>query len=143
MIVSAVCFRLTKAGPEILLVRTKGRKYWTFPKGHVEPGESPVEAAHRESREEAGVSGRVDPDPLGEYAYPGGSGPEKGERIVTAYLMELEDQADPEEPWRDPTWCGPEKAEKKLGKGRDERYGKEQARILHVALVRIAQRNSG
>jgi|GEM_PF-4495095 len=32
---------------------------WTFPKGRLERGESPAQAAAREAREEAGISGRV------------------------------------------------------------------------------------
>ena len=40
-------------GPRCLLIR-RGRE-WIFPKGHVEPGESPEEAARREVLEETGI----------------------------------------------------------------------------------------
>ena len=47
-----------KSGPpaEFLLL-WHGGKYWNFPKGHVESGETPLEAALREAAEEAGLSG--------------------------------------------------------------------------------------
>jgi ADP-ribose pyrophosphatase YjhB (NUDIX family) len=45
---------------EALLVRpSDGSEAWVLPKGHIEPGEQPEEAAIREVREEAGVQSRV------------------------------------------------------------------------------------
>lgn len=53
-----VVFRPEGETPSILMVLDRfGR--WSFPKGHVEPGESDEEAALREIEEETGVSGRV------------------------------------------------------------------------------------
>jgi len=47
--------RTTDRGFEwLLLQKPNGR--WEFPKGKVEPGEGPVEAAVREAREESGLS---------------------------------------------------------------------------------------
>lgn len=46
-------------GEEVLLIATAGGRRWQLPKGHLEPGERPDEAAVREVREETGVSGRV------------------------------------------------------------------------------------
>lgn len=55
-----VVFRLENGEPWILIVRArKNPTAWIFPKGHVEPGESAVQAALREVREEAGVEGVV------------------------------------------------------------------------------------
>ena len=54
--------RETAAGLEILPVRSRSGR-WTLPKGHLEAGETPPEAAARESREEAGVEGDLDPCP--------------------------------------------------------------------------------
>jgi 8-oxo-dGTP pyrophosphatase MutT (NUDIX family) len=43
---------------QVLLVRSKkDPSVWVFPKGHIEPGESAIDAALREMREEAGVDG--------------------------------------------------------------------------------------
>lgn len=45
---------------EILLVRpSNGHREWLFPKGHIEQDESETDAALRELREEAGISGRL------------------------------------------------------------------------------------
>jgi diadenosine hexaphosphate hydrolase (ATP-forming) len=51
-----VVFRQSANGLEYLLVRArKPPEAWVFPKGHIEPGESPDRAAVREVLEEAGV----------------------------------------------------------------------------------------
>jgi ADP-ribose pyrophosphatase YjhB (NUDIX family) len=44
-------------GEKLLLVKVcnlEGKKVWTFPKGHLEKGETPLEAALREVEEETG-----------------------------------------------------------------------------------------
>lgn len=46
-------------GCRILLISTQAGRRWQLPKGHVEPGESPDQAAVREVREETGVTGQV------------------------------------------------------------------------------------
>jgi 8-oxo-dGTP pyrophosphatase MutT (NUDIX family) len=56
-----IVFRLDGPGEDgisILLVSSKKEPgNWIFPKGHVERGETPAEAALRETEEEAGVDG--------------------------------------------------------------------------------------
>jgi 8-oxo-dGTP pyrophosphatase MutT (NUDIX family) len=50
----------------VLLVRAKSDPtIWIFPKGHVEAGETEAETALRETREEAGITGRLI-EPVGE-----------------------------------------------------------------------------
>lgn len=62
----------------ILLISTQEGKRWQLPKGHIEEGETPEEAAVREVREETGVTGRIlAPLPPVEYWYI-----EKGRRRV-------------------------------------------------------------
>lgn len=56
----AIVVRPGKTEPRVLLVtgrRNPGN--WIFPKGHIERGETRKDAAVREAREEAGVTGKV------------------------------------------------------------------------------------
>jgi 8-oxo-dGTP pyrophosphatase MutT (NUDIX family) len=65
-------------GSRILLISTQEGRRWQLPKGHIERGESPEQAAVREIEEETGVSGRViAPLPGVEYWFV-----EKGKRRV-------------------------------------------------------------
>ena len=50
---------LVVRGDQVLLISTREGRRWQLPKGHVEEGETPEQAAVREIREEAGVTGRV------------------------------------------------------------------------------------
>lgn len=43
---------------EVLLIRDRFH-YWTLPKGHLDPGETPAQAALREIVEETGIEGRI------------------------------------------------------------------------------------
>jgi bis(5'-nucleosidyl)-tetraphosphatase len=53
MSAGAVIVRLTPQGPRFLLLRAF--RHWDFPKGAVEDGETPLEAARREIEEETGI----------------------------------------------------------------------------------------
>ena len=56
----AVVYRIARGEAAFLLVRARRTPgQWILPKGHLEAGESPAEAALREAREEAGVIGRI------------------------------------------------------------------------------------
>jgi len=48
-----IVVRATADGPRFLLLRSY--RYWDFPKGQVEPGETPLAAARRETSEETGI----------------------------------------------------------------------------------------
>ncbi len=50
-----IIFRECAGRREYLVMRD--RDYWSFPKGHLEAGESELDAAHREVREEVGLTG--------------------------------------------------------------------------------------
>jgi len=50
----AVVFRRTERGPRLLLLRAY--RNWDFPKGTIEPGESELDAAKRETLEETGLA---------------------------------------------------------------------------------------
>ena len=72
-------FRHVKGEPEVLLVRPGGPYWrnkdagaWMIPKGMVEPGESPAEAALREFAEETGTQLATVPFPLATVRQSGG-----------------------------------------------------------------------
>ena len=53
-----VLYRFSRfGGPEFLLLRHSNGGHWGFPKGRIEPGETELEAALRETREETGLAG--------------------------------------------------------------------------------------
>jgi mutator protein MutT len=56
----SVVFKSHRAAPRVLLIKARRNpQLWIFPKGHIEAGETPREAALRETREEAGVSAEI------------------------------------------------------------------------------------
>lgn len=48
-----------KGEVKVLVSQHSAHKGWSFPKGHVETGETPAAAAHREVGEEVGVVGKI------------------------------------------------------------------------------------
>ena len=81
-----VPFRRTPNGWRLLLLRAY--KNWDFPKGHVEAGEEPIDAAKREATEETGLT---------ELEFPYGDSyretmPYAGGKVARYYLAETEDE---------------------------------------------------
>ena len=54
----------------VLLITSRGRGKWIFPKGGLIEGMTPWESAAREACEEAGVEGEIDETPIGRYFLP-------------------------------------------------------------------------
>ena len=67
-------------------VRVKGGTVLALPKGHIDPGESAAEAAQREVREEAGISGEL-VEKLGDVKYWYSRGGERVMKIVSFFLF--------------------------------------------------------
>lgn len=81
-------FRDTGVGPEVLLIKPGGPYWanrdvgaWMIPKGAIETGESPAEAALREFEEETGTRLTSIPFPLASVR-------QKGGKIVHAFAVE-------------------------------------------------------
>ena len=66
---SAVPFRIHDGEIEVMLITTRKKKHWIFPKGIIEPDHTPQESAAMEAFEEAGVKGEVLDPPVGTYTY--------------------------------------------------------------------------
>ena len=90
--ISAGCviYRIDGGGVDVVLIRPKDRNSWALPKGLVEQGESPEDAARREAEEETGLRGHV----VGKidsikYTYTAKweNPPARIFKIVTFYLM--------------------------------------------------------
>jgi phosphohistidine phosphatase len=137
-IVAAVCHRRVADAVELLLVRTTKGKRWTFPKGHVEPGELRRDAAAREALEEAGVRGDVEETPFTHYRYPG-TRADEGESVVAAYLLAVTDLGAPAsgERHREPTWVTPDRAMRLLAECRKPDYAGEHARVVREAVAAL------
>ena len=66
----AMAYRVHDGQLEVLLITSRGTGRWIIPKGNIDPGLTPAEAAEREAYEEAGVRGTVESTlPLGFYTY--------------------------------------------------------------------------
>ena len=122
---------------EFLLVRTSNGRFWTFPKGHVDPGETAVEAAAREANEEAGVEGEIDDVMLTKYLHP--TTPQ-GE-LVETYLMKVSRLTGDHEDDRDPTWVDLAGAKERFAL-RGVPWAGEQERVLQLALRRLGEPTS-
>jgi 8-oxo-dGTP pyrophosphatase MutT (NUDIX family) len=106
----SIVVRLDGKEPRVLLVTAKRNpRNWIFPKGHVEKGETPEAAALRETREEAGVSGKlIAPAGILEYGFLG------VKARVEYFLVEFRREAGPPEDGRQRIWCRLEDALERL-----------------------------
>lgn len=52
-------FHKTKQGVRVLLVKNNNGRYWSFPKGHIEKGETEKQTAIREIKEETGLDVQI------------------------------------------------------------------------------------
>jgi 8-oxo-dGTP pyrophosphatase MutT (NUDIX family) len=105
---AAIPFRFEEGAPRLLLVTSRRKKHWVFPKGIIEPHLSPSESAAQEAWEEAGIRGRIRPQPVGEYKYDKWGGTCR----VQVFLLEVtEELAEwPEASFRERRWVSVEEA---------------------------------
>jgi 8-oxo-dGTP pyrophosphatase MutT (NUDIX family) len=145
--VAAVCFRIRGDAIQFLLVQTRHKQRWIFPKGSAEPGLTHAQAAALEASEEAGVHGRMEETAFTRYvrrkradsqpsAAKTGRSAEK-DLVVNACLCEVSRLSPPQEADRNPTWFSVEKAKQRLRQDRAPNYGAELARVVDRAVARI------
>jgi 8-oxo-dGTP pyrophosphatase MutT (NUDIX family) len=72
---AVIPYRIRKARIEVALVTRSSGRGWILPKGSVNHGELPRDAAIREAEEEAGLLGVVARRPIGHYRHTNGNGP--------------------------------------------------------------------
>lgn len=93
---------IVRDGERLLMIHVQtldGKEVWTFPKGHIEPGESAEQAALREVEEETGYRCRI-VRPLERLSYWFERQGELTKKTVNWFLMAAETQTgshDPEE----------------------------------------------
>jgi 8-oxo-dGTP pyrophosphatase MutT (NUDIX family) len=90
---------------QVLLITSRGAGRWVIPKGGIEKGQTPAQAAALEAYEEAGVRGILSTSPLGSFTY--NKRPRRGAAIpaiVEVYAMRVDQQLK--------NW--PERAERRL-----------------------------
>jgi phosphohistidine phosphatase len=109
---SALPFRIYKNKLQVLIITSRNGKKWIIPKGIIEPGDSDRYTALKETREEAGVNGKVLKKVIGSYSY------EKWDSIceVTIYplkVTEVYEQWD-ESHFRKRKWVNARRAVKKV-----------------------------
>ena len=105
-------FRLHQEELEILLITSRRKKRWVIPKGIIEGDLSPVESAIKEAYEEAGVSGTVHSQMVGQYKYKKWG----GTCTVKVYLLEVKEILEdwPESFFRDREWVNVSEAQKRI-----------------------------
>ena len=87
---------------DVLVVNQNGNS-WSLPKGHIDPGESPLEAAKREIYEESGLKKFHFVRALGSYERPrigkdGGSDPSEIKRITLFLFTTTQKKLSPVDP---------------------------------------------
>jgi 8-oxo-dGTP pyrophosphatase MutT (NUDIX family) len=101
--VAVIAFRRVDRDVEVCLIRRRDGGSWSLPKGFVDPGHTPEQAALTEAHEEAGISGRVVGALIGTYVY------QKGRAVlsVAVYVMEVasEQATWPEMRFRERRWA--------------------------------------
>ena len=79
----AIVYRKFHGNTEILLIKHINSGHWSFHKGHVEPGETEIETAQREIKEETSIDVIIDPTFRETVSY----SPKKDTMKVVVYFL--------------------------------------------------------
>src|SRR5947209_20158648 len=93
---AALPWRRTAAGEvEVLLITSRETRRWVIPKGWPIKGKSSAKSAAQEAFEEAGVTGKLEKQPVGAYAYDKRLKNGRLQRVrVTVFSLEVEAEAE-------------------------------------------------
>ncbi len=109
---SALCYRIVRDKPQILLITSRKTGRWIVPKGWPMDGLTPAQCAAQEAWEEAGVVGKPQDRCLGLYSY--NKGPSSGGLpcVAMIYPVKVKSLAQdfPEKKQRRRKWFSPKKA---------------------------------
>lgn len=113
---AALCWRMHRGRPEVLLITSRDTGRWVIPKGWPMDGLSTADAAAREAWEEAGVEGRIQPDPVGYYSYDKLTNGKAMPCMVSVFPLRVARLADkfPERKQRRRKWFAADKAARKV-----------------------------
>ncbi|MBI4585394.1 MAG: NUDIX hydrolase [Planctomycetes bacterium] len=111
----AIPFRPGENGIEYLLITSMGGN-WIFPKGIVDPGETPPITAKKESGEEAGIEGEIVGEMIGSYEDHKWGGECEVRMFLLRYQRDLPawDEGD----MRTRRWCSYAEADRLLRRGK-------------------------
>ena len=133
-----VIYRPGDGEPDVCLIATQGGKAWQLPKGIIERGEQPEEAARREVAEETGLQGellqRLDRIEYW-YLWDYGEGRERVHKLVYFFLFQYTSGSteDHDDEVEDACWFPIAEAQKRLS------FENEQ-RVLELATEAIGER---
>jgi 8-oxo-dGTP pyrophosphatase MutT (NUDIX family) len=106
--VAVIAVRQRARAVEVCLIRRRYSNRWGVPKGFIDPGDTPEEAALTEADEEAGLLGEILGRAIGTYEYD-----KRGESLrVAVYVMLVTDARKrwSEMAFRERKWFAPEEA---------------------------------
>lgn len=113
----ALCYRIRKGKPEILLVTSRRTRRWIVPKGWPMDGATPAQGAAREAYEEAGMEGKVYDVSVGLFTYTKRlAGARDMPCAVMLYPLKVKTEHDsyPEKSQRKRKWFKPSEAAKRV-----------------------------
>lgn len=115
---------------QVLLTKHSQNHHWSFPKGLIDPGQTPREAAVREVKEEGGVKAEI-LDKVGYSKYIYTLNKEKIFKIVTYFLMKYVSGDPKDHDWEmeEAGWYEPDEALKQLTFSQDKQLLKKALEI--------------
>ncbi len=114
----ALCYRMVRGEPQVLLVTSRTRRRWIIPKGWPMRNIAPERAAGIEAWEEGGVRGKAEERCIGVYSYTklGHNGEEERPCAVWVFPIKVKSLAKdfPERTQRRRKWFSLKQASKKV-----------------------------